>query len=224
MGAVAVLDRVRDGRVPATTSGSAHYRVRLPALEADADLAARAGARVVVPGRRRVAGGARRPGRPGAAGPLGRRRRRTSADVARRSGGGGRGPGLHAVRRARGRRARRRAGRPGLDRRVRRRVRHRRGRAPRARWPSTAPTVAVLACGVDVAYPAAHDGLLARGPRRAARSCPSCRRAARPTRRRFLDRNRVIAALARGTVVVEAAIRSGALQHGRARRGAVPRR
>ncbi len=33
----------------------------------------------------------------------------------------------------------------------------------------------------------------------------------RPTRRRFLDRNRVIAALGRGTVVVEAAIRSGAL-------------
>ena len=32
----------------------------------------------------------------------------------------------------------------------------------------------------------------------------------RPTRRRFLDRNRVIAALGRGTVVVEAATRSGA--------------
>ena len=33
----------------------------------------------------------------------------------------------------------------------------------------------------------------------------------RPTRSRFLDRNRVIAALGRGTVVVEAATRSGAM-------------
>ena len=42
-----------------------------------------------------------------------------------------------------------------------------------------------------------------------------------PTRIRFLARNRLIAAMARGTVVVEAAVRSGALEHrelgGRAR-------
>jgi DNA processing protein len=72
------------------------------------------------------------------------------------------------------------------------------------------PTVAVLACGVDVSYPRGHDRLLARvaeqglivsevGP-----GCP-------PTRARFLVRNRVIAALSLGTVVVEAALRSGSL-------------
>ena len=73
-----------------------------------------------------------------------------------------------------------------------------------------APTVAVLACGVDVAYPAAHDRLLAtvRAVGVVVSELPP---GARPTRRRFLDRNRVIAALARGTVVVEAAVRSGAL-------------
>ncbi len=73
-----------------------------------------------------------------------------------------------------------------------------------------APTVAVLACGVDRAYPSAHKNLLdyigdvglvvSELP-------PGCA----PTRLRFLSRNRVIAALAQGTVVVEAAVRSGAL-------------
>ena len=72
------------------------------------------------------------------------------------------------------------------------------------------PTVAVLACGVDRAYPSAHKNLLdyigdvglvvSELP-------PGCA----PTRWRFLSRNRVIAALAQGTVVVEAAVRSGAL-------------
>jgi DNA processing protein len=73
-----------------------------------------------------------------------------------------------------------------------------------------APTVAVLACGVDVAYPAAHDGLL-RSVRARGAVVSELPPGARPTRRRFLDRNRVIAALGRGTVVVEAAVRSGAL-------------
>ena len=73
-----------------------------------------------------------------------------------------------------------------------------------------APTVAVLACGVDVAYPAAHDGLL-RSVRAMGVVVSELPPGARPTRRRFLDRNRVIAALGRGTVVVEAALRSGAL-------------
>lgn len=71
-------------------------------------------------------------------------------------------------------------------------------------------TVAVLACGVDRAYPIAHTRLLdfiadhgllvsELPPGRAVR------------RERFLTRNRLIAALAQGTVVVEAALRSGAL-------------
>ena len=72
------------------------------------------------------------------------------------------------------------------------------------------PTVAVLACGVDVPYPAAHAGLFSRiqeGGVVVSELAPG----SRPTRRRFLERNRVIAALTRGTVVVEAAVRSGAL-------------
>ena len=71
------------------------------------------------------------------------------------------------------------------------------------------PTIAVLACGVDVAYPKAHQGLyesvltnglvVSEHPPGAA-----------PQRARFLVRNRLIAALSQGTVVVEAAPRSGA--------------
>jgi DNA processing protein len=72
------------------------------------------------------------------------------------------------------------------------------------------PTVAVLACGVDRAYPAAHQRLLDHLTENGAvvsELAPGCA----PTRLRFLARNRVIAAMTRGTVVVEAAIRSGAL-------------
>ena len=71
-------------------------------------------------------------------------------------------------------------------------------------------TVAVLACGVDRAYPAAHRSLLDHlGEAHAVVSELAPGRS--PTRVRFLSRNRVIAALTRGTVVVEAALRSGAL-------------
>jgi DNA processing protein len=72
------------------------------------------------------------------------------------------------------------------------------------------PTVAVLACGVDRAYPAAHQALLDHLAQHGAvvsELAPGCA----PTRLRFLARNRIIAALGRGTVVVEAAVRSGAL-------------
>ena len=77
------------------------------------------------------------------------------------------------------------------------------------RWRSAAVTVAVLACGVDVAYPVAHTNLLAAvaGAGVVVSELPP---GSHPTRTRFLERNRVIAALTRGTVVVEAAIRSGA--------------
>ena len=71
-------------------------------------------------------------------------------------------------------------------------------------------TVAVLACGVDRAYPMAHKRLLDHlGAEGAVVSeVPT---GCSPTRLRFLARNRLIAALTRGTVVVEAAVRSGAL-------------
>ena len=70
-------------------------------------------------------------------------------------------------------------------------------------------TVAVLACGVDRAYPVAHTRLLdfiAEHGLLVSELPPG--RAVR--RERFLTRNRLIAALSRGTVVVEAAVRSGA--------------
>jgi DNA processing protein len=60
--------------------------------------------------------------------------------------------------------------------------------------------VAVLACGVDRPYPTAHRGLL-----------DHLAEVGAVVWVRFLSRNRLIAALTAGTVVVEAAIRSGAL-------------
>jgi DNA processing protein len=72
------------------------------------------------------------------------------------------------------------------------------------------PTVAVLACGVDRVYPEAHRQLIeyiATVGLVVSEAAPGCA----PTRIRFLARNRLIAALSSGTVVVEAAIRSGAL-------------
>lgn len=71
-------------------------------------------------------------------------------------------------------------------------------------------TVAVLACGVDRAYPAAHRELLGYIAERGlvvSELAPGCA----PTRLRFLSRNRVIAGVTIATVVVEAAVRSGAL-------------
>ncbi|HEY1117920.1 MAG TPA: DNA-processing protein DprA, partial [Acidimicrobiales bacterium] len=71
-------------------------------------------------------------------------------------------------------------------------------------------TVAVLACGVDRAYPVGHRQMLDYlGEHHAVVS--EAPPGSAPFRIRFLARNRIIAALARGTVVVEAAVRSGAL-------------
>ncbi len=72
------------------------------------------------------------------------------------------------------------------------------------------PTVAVMACGVDRAYPTAHRDLLDHLAVHGAivsEAAPGCA----PMRIRFLSRNRLIAALTAATVVVEASIRSGAL-------------
>ena len=75
-------------------------------------------------------------------------------------------------------------------------------------------TVVVLACGVDVAYPVAHESLFARcadSGLLVSEAPPG-----EPAQRwRFLDRNRLIAALTRATGVVEAARRSGALSTAR---------
>lgn len=72
------------------------------------------------------------------------------------------------------------------------------------------PTVAVLACGADRAYPLEHQRLidhLAEEGLVVSETVPG----GAPHKGRFLTRNRLIAALTRGTVVVEAATRSGAL-------------
>ncbi|MDQ3503868.1 MAG: DNA-processing protein DprA [Actinomycetota bacterium] len=72
------------------------------------------------------------------------------------------------------------------------------------------PTIAVLACGVDVAYPRGHDRLL-RQIASTGLVVSELPPGSSPTRGRFLVRNRLIAALSLGTVVVEAALRSGSL-------------
>jgi DNA processing protein len=75
-------------------------------------------------------------------------------------------------------------------------------------------TVAVLASGVDEPYPLSHhelfEAIAAQGL--LVSEWPPGRR---PTRPGFLVRNRVITALSRGTVVIEAALRSGALNTAR---------
>lgn len=84
------------------------------------------------------------------------------------------------------------------------------GAAHRGALASGGATVAVLACGADVAYPRGHAGLLGRiaGQGVVLGELPP---GSHPTPSRFVLRNRVIAALTRGTVVVEAAVRSGSL-------------
>jgi DNA processing protein len=86
--------------------------------------------------------------------------------------------------------------------------------AHRGALASEAITVAVLACGVDYPYPAGHADLFmaiaAQGL--VISEWPLGRH---PARMRFLVRNRVIAALACGTVIVEAGERSGALNTAR---------
>jgi DNA processing protein len=84
------------------------------------------------------------------------------------------------------------------------------GAAHRGAISGDGVTVAVLACGVDVAYPRGHTALIERIARSGlvvSEWPPGCA----PMRHRFLVRNRVIAALTAGTIVVEAAIRSGSL-------------
>lgn len=70
-------------------------------------------------------------------------------------------------------------------------------------------TIAVLAGGVDVPYPRANSDLIARIGQVGALVSETPPGGA-PARMRFLARNRIIAALATGTLVVEAGLRSGA--------------
>src|SRR5579859_2792145 len=83
--------------------------------------------------------------------------------------------------------------------------------AHRATLAAGAPTVAVLACGPDVSYPREHAGLLQQITARGVVVSEYPPRW-RPTRAAFLVRNRIIAALGvGGMVVMEAGLRSGTL-------------
>ncbi|MFJ3638231.1 DNA-processing protein DprA [Streptomyces sp. NPDC090108] len=89
------------------------------------------------------------------------------------------------------------------------------GAAHRGALAAQGATVAVLACGVDRPYPRGHAALIGRIAEQGlvVGELPP---GDHPTPSRFILRNRVIAALTRGTVVVEAACRSGSLATGRA--------
>lgn len=82
--------------------------------------------------------------------------------------------------------------------------------AHRGALVSGAPTVAFLAGGVDRLYPASNTDLLRRTADQGA-VVAEAPPGSVPGKQRFLKRNRLIAALTSGTVVVEAAVRSGAL-------------
>lgn len=83
------------------------------------------------------------------------------------------------------------------------------GAVHRAALAAEGVTVAVLAGGVDVLYPAGHSALLHRMARHGllVSEYPP---GVRPARHRFLTRNRLVAAFSGATVVVEAGLRSGA--------------
>ena len=83
------------------------------------------------------------------------------------------------------------------------------GAAHRAALAVDGLTVAVLAGGIDVPYPAGHSSLLHRVGEEGLIVTEYPPRL-RPQRHRFLTRNRLVAALSGATVVVEAGARSGA--------------
>jgi DNA processing protein len=84
------------------------------------------------------------------------------------------------------------------------------GIAHRSALASQGTTIAVLAGGLDRFYPSGHEQLLTRivdhGVVLAEVPCGTA-----PTKWRFLQRNRLIAALAQATVVIEAGWRSGSI-------------
>jgi DNA processing protein len=83
------------------------------------------------------------------------------------------------------------------------------GAAHRAALAAEGVTVAVMAGGFDIPYPAGHSGLLHRIGTQGllVTEYPP---GVRPARHRFLTRNRLVAALAGAAVVAEAGLRSGA--------------
>jgi len=84
------------------------------------------------------------------------------------------------------------------------------GAAHRAALAGQGATVAFLAGGVDTFYPSGHDGLLRTIEQRGA-VVAEVPPGVSPSRWRFLQRNRLIAAATGATVVVEAGWRSGSI-------------
>ncbi|MDX3193095.1 DNA-processing protein DprA [Streptomyces sp. MN03-5084-2B] len=84
------------------------------------------------------------------------------------------------------------------------------GAAHRGALAAEGVTVAVLGCAVDAGYPAGHVALLNRIVRSGGAVVSEYPPGMPPARHRFLVRNRLIAALTEGTLVVEAGRRSGA--------------
>ena len=207
LGPQRVLAQVVAGRLAARRIS--HYRSRLPSLDVDADLsvAQAIGARVVIPGSPEWPGTLDDLGhaRPIALwvrgeGDLARLARRAVSVVGARActaygehvaAGIGAGLGDRGWTVVSGAAF-------GID-----------AAAHRGALAVDGPTVAVLACGIDLAYPGAHENLLVR-VRESGLVVSELPPGSRPSKPRFLTRNRIIAALGRGTVVVEAALRSGA--------------
>lgn len=83
------------------------------------------------------------------------------------------------------------------------------GAAHRGALAAEGITVAFLACGLDIDYPAGHGRLL-RGIVERGAVISEYAPGTSPRKHRFLVRNRLIAGSGQGTVVVEAGVRSGA--------------
>lgn len=82
--------------------------------------------------------------------------------------------------------------------------------AHRTALAAQAPTIAVLAGGADRHYPPAHDSLIERIAGEGL-VCAEMVPGSTPTKWRFRQRNRIIAALSPATLVTEAGVRSGTL-------------
>lgn len=86
--------------------------------------------------------------------------------------------------------------------------------AHRGALATEATTIAILAGGVERPYPSSHAALIARIVEVGAVVSEVAPGSA-PTKPRFLQRNRMIATMSRGTVVIEAGLRSGSLNTAR---------
>lgn len=83
--------------------------------------------------------------------------------------------------------------------------------AHRAALDSGAPTIALLACGPDVAYPRKNHDMFEDIVRAGGLLVSEYAPGTPPARHRFLTRNRLAAALGQATLMVEAPYRSGAI-------------